>query len=122
MKIEYTLEFREVAIRFARREKAMFPYLPTKSVVERAIFFAHESMEDRRKEYEDKDDSYRTRMWLKVLGVACSEKPRPLIPAHGNRLARLNDEEGDDNRLTQFGVSCHTLPSSNPMQLNFIND
>tara|TARA_B100000530_G_scaffold115222_2_gene71840 strand:- start:844 stop:1245 length:402 start_codon:yes stop_codon:yes gene_type:complete len=130
----YTFEFRQAAIWFAKREKAMFPYLPTKSVVERAIFFAHESMEDsrkeyedeedsfRRKEYEDKDDSYRTRMWLKVLGVACSEKPRPIIPARGNRIARLNDEEGDDNRLTQFGVSCHTLPSSNPMQLNFIND
>lgn len=110
--------FRRTAIEFAKQEKAMFPHLPTKSIIARSIFFAHRYMEEMRKE----EDIYKARVWTRGLSVTSSEKPRQRISFHSNGNVHAYDEECDDNRLTQFGVSCHTLPSSNPVQLNFIHD
>mgnify|MGYP003152721563 CR=1 FL=1 len=119
--VKYRLMLQEVAIKFAKQEQEMFPYQSNKTIVELAIRYAHEYMQTQHKA--DEEERKRVAEIKEQWGLLdeVSEKPRQRFCMDSSGSVYLDDEEGDDYRLTQFGVACQMLPSSNPIQLNYIH-
>ena len=119
--VKYRLLLQEVAIKFAKQEQAMFPYQSNEVIIELAIRYAHRWMIEKHKA--DEEERERVAEIKESWGLLdeVSEKPRKRFCMDSSGSVYLDDEEGDDYRLTQFGVACQMLPSSNPIQLNYIH-
>jgi len=113
--------FEQVAIKFAKQEQEMFPYQSNKTIIELAIRHAHRWMIEKHKE--DEEQMKRVAEIKESWGLLddVSETPRQRFCMESDGNVYPDDEEGSDNRLAQFGVSCQMLPSSNPIQLNYIH-
>lgn len=119
--VKHRLLLQEVAIKFAKQEQEMFPYQSNKTIIELAIRYAHRYMNEKHKadEEERKRVAEIKESWGLLDDVSETPRQRFCIESDGNVYP--DDEEGAENRLAQFGVSCQMLPSSNPIQLNYIH-